>query len=575
LFTAVLITVIATATMRFHRSQAYELRLGRDRETAKRYANAAIDIALLKMRRYSNWRTLYSASNWGTDLPIEGGTYSINVTDPVDGDLQNRNFDPVRIQAIGKSGAAIYRQSVTASITPASGSCLDVAVIANDSISVSNSTVSTDQIMASNGNISSSSSQINTKSEAVANASGYYYNQSTSNGVDPRKMPISTDVLSTYLGAAEWISASSLPLFTRTEMISNTGFESNTNGWSSTSSPNICTINRTSSNPRAGSRCLEVKNRSTASSVAVYSVTSGDSGLQRLVSGHLYSLTIPIRVNSSCYIKLGCSITSAQTPVQDYGLTDNWIVAYSNTSESSDYNLPNITFRPTFAGAPTKMDIYIVFQSSKTDYAIDEATLKDITYPDNVRVFDCAVLTPTLNPYGSSSGRGIYRIECAGQNVGFGYGRIVGTVILNNPGILSGIFGPMDWKSQTKSLPALISSDSLIISMTDQALNELQIDVNLNPTGAPLPYYQGASDNDKLDSYSSLVEGLVYAANDIYVIGNMRANGIVIAGDDIIIQSGNVLLNYDRSIAEDPPAGFDVGLIDINIQPSSWTKIVQ
>lgn len=572
LFTAIIITVIATATMRFHQSQAYELRLGRDHENAKRYANAAVDIALLKMRRYSNWRTLYSNPNWGTDLAIGTGTYSINVTDQVDGNLQNNAYDPVQIQVVGKSGAAIYRQSIVATLTPASGSCLDIAMMANDAISITSSTVNTDQTIGSNGSVTSSSSQINSKVEAAGTISGVFYNQSISSGVDAKKMPTASSVLSTYLNVAQSISVTSLPLFTRTEIISNTGFETNTAGWTSTSSPNTCTLSRTGSNPYAGSRSMQVKNRVTVGSVGNYTVTTGDSGLQRIISGHQYSMTMPMRVSSNCNVKLVCTITSSQTAAQDYGLSNSWVAA---TSNNNTYNLLTVAFNPVFAGTPTQMDIYPVFQSSTTDYFIDEVTLKDITYPDNTRVFERSVLTPTLNPYGSTSSTGVYRIDCAGQNVGFGFGRIVGTVVLNSPGSASGVYGPMDWKPQTKSMPSLISSDSLVFSMTDQALNEPQIDTNLNPTGAPSPFFGGVADADKLDSYSSALEGIVYAANDIYITGSMKVNGVVISSDDIFIQSGTVQNSYDRSIAEDPPPGFDLGLIDINVQPGSWTKMVQ
>lgn len=575
LFTGMIITVIAVSTMRFHRSQAYELALSRDHENAKRNAQAAIDIALLKMRRYPNWRTLYSNPDWGTDLQIGNGFYSITVTDPVDGILQNKSYDPVQMRVVGKSGGAIYRESVIATVAPASGSCLDIAMIANDAISIFSSTLSTDQTIGANGAITSSGSQINSKVEAGGTASGVYYNQTVTNGVDVRKMPTSSNVLNTYSNVATPISVNSLPLFTRTEIVANSGIESNLTGWASTPSPNTCVVNRVSSKPRAGSKCLEVKNRTTVASVAKFTATTGDSGLQRLISGHLYSLTIPIRVDNNCNIKPICSITSTLSGTQDFGTSESWVAATKNTSEANDYTLPTITFRPTFAGAITQIDIYVAFQSSRTDYGMDEVTLKDITYPDNTRVFERAALTPTLNPYGSTSSNGVYRIDCGGQVVGFGYGRIVGTVVINNPGSGSGVYGPMDWKPQNKTMPSLISSDDLTVSMSDQSLNEPQIDANLNPPGAPVPFYQGIADTDKLDSYPSAIEGIVYAANDIYLLGTCKANGVVIAGDDIIAQNANAVISYDRSIAEDPPPGFDVGLIDINIAPGSWTRTVE
>jgi hypothetical protein len=507
-------------------------------------------------------------------VSIGDGSYSITVTDPVDGDLQNRSYDPVCIEVVGKTGRAIYRSKVNADIKPADGSCLDVAIMSGGAMTFAGANVSTDKAIASNGSISSSSSQINADVEASGIASGSTYKRSATNSVSQRAMPKSAELFVKYNAASQLISASSLPLFTRTEIISNTTFETSSNGWAAFPLGSSCQLNRGPAKARTGNRALEVKQRDNANCIAKYSATSADTRLARFISGHQYSLTIPVNVKDNAYIKVVCTLTSSQTAIQTFQ-SDNWFVAYKDTSEPKDYTIANITFRPIFAGTPTLLEVYVLFANSDTDYNIDDPTLTDITYPDNCRVFERTALTPALNPYGTASGTGNYRFECGGQNVAFGYGRIVGTVILSNPGSLSGIYGPMDWQPMLPTAPAILSTGKLMIDQTALALNESDINANLNASGAPYPYIGGNADNDTTDSYASLIRGLIYCADDLAIPGVLRSNGVVVSGGNVSTIGGDIVVTYDRSIAEDPPAGFDVGLIDINIAPGSWTKVVQ
>jgi hypothetical protein len=133
----------------------------------------------------------------------------------------------------------------------------------------------------------------------------------------------------------------------------------------------------------------------------------------------------------------------------------------------------------------------------------------------------------------------------------------------------------MDWQPKLSTLPAILSTGKLTIDQTALALNESDINANLNASGAPNPYVGGNSDNDNTDSYASMIRGLVYCADDLAIPGVLRSNGVVVSGGNVSAIGGDIVVTYDRSIAEDPPAGFDVGLIDINIAPGSWTKVVQ
>ncbi len=171
LFTAAVVAAIATSALRFHRSQAFEVQLARDFDAAKRHAHAAVDIAMLRMRKYQDWRTRFNQSQWWNNASIDGGFYSVSVEDPVDLDLANDSRDPVLIKAVGTHNAAVYRLQVTVEVVPANGSCLDVTLMAADDISVSDAAVVCDQIIGCNSNVAASNSTIYSDVEAAQNIS--------------------------------------------------------------------------------------------------------------------------------------------------------------------------------------------------------------------------------------------------------------------------------------------------------------------------------------------------------------------------------------------------------------------
>ncbi len=56
---------------------------------------------------------------------------------------------------------------------------------------------------------------------------------------------------------------------------------------------------------------------------------------------------------------------------------------------------------------------------------------------------------------------------------------------------------------------------------------------------------------------------------------DFKFQGVMLAGDDISLNSTNAIMSYDRAFAEDPPAVFDVGLIELNIASGSWKRTVE
>jgi hypothetical protein len=85
---------------------------------ARSYAEAAVELGRLWMRQDANWRTNRPHGAWATNQPIGWGTFSLVVTDPLDGNLGNRPHDAVRLTATGIRGNARHVLEVTLQASP-------------------------------------------------------------------------------------------------------------------------------------------------------------------------------------------------------------------------------------------------------------------------------------------------------------------------------------------------------------------------------------------------------------------------------------------------------------------------
>ena len=111
--TSLVVAMLGLAAVMGQRIQNRMLVSAADIRQAQLNANSAVELALLKMKQDTNWRMTYSNGNWFTIDGGSAGTYTANVTDPVDGNLANSSDDPVVVLGIGTSGQAAQRVEVT------------------------------------------------------------------------------------------------------------------------------------------------------------------------------------------------------------------------------------------------------------------------------------------------------------------------------------------------------------------------------------------------------------------------------------------------------------------------------
>lgn len=184
------------------------------------------------------------------------------------------------------------------------------------------------------------------------------------------------------------------------------------------------------------------------------------------------------------------------------------------------------------------------------------------------------LLSPASNPYdtGQTNPNGIYVIDCLGQDIQIKNCRVVGTLVLLNTGPLSEIRNQVNWEPAVANYPILLVQGDIELDFDSSVtLDEgSPLNTNFNPIGTP---YNGDEDTDTLDSYPSIINGLVYVSNDAVVTtADPAINGVLILGNTIECSS-NLNLTYDSKYLNNAPSGFTSGT-DVQIMPGSWKKEV-
>ena len=183
------------------------------------------------------------------------------------------------------------------------------------------------------------------------------------------------------------------------------------------------------------------------------------------------------------------------------------------------------------------------------------------------------VLSPSSNPYSLvgliTNARGIYVIDCQNQVLQMTHCRIVGTLVILNPGsgssigLGSGGNDQINWEPAVTGYPCLLVKGSITLTFNNSpngTLSESSGSVNFNPPGTPYPYPGGTTNLTTTDTYPSIIDGLVY------VSGNVTGGTSRFPSVDLLVVGGNydasqdtVTLNYNTNYLNSPPPGFASG----------------
>ncbi len=557
LLAALIVAAIGLGSLQLLRLQARTSAGDQDFAAARFHARTALELGLLKIRNDPYWRRNLRNGDWLNGVTIGEGTIQLTAADPIDNDIVNGENHPVILTGTGRQGDARFSTSVRLEVGPPKGSCFEVSMTSGDDLSISSATIAGDQTISANGDLTAANgAMVNTDVESFGGITGSTYAKTRTTLSAARQLPNAATALSYYLANGTTISYSVLPSWPQSEVLSNTTFESNTNGWSA---PTGGTLSRSSVTRMSGSWSLWLRNRTANTQVVMQNLP-----FNRLRSGDTYLLKLPIR-SDACSAQAVLTVNSTGEGAQTFVTPLQSISANTWTTLTG-----NIT--PTWTGTLNEITVSVSL-STVADFYLDDVSLTNVTYPSGFYVLD-GLLSPTINPYGSTNSQGIYVINCSGRNVLIGRSRIVGTVVFINPGDLTSVLGPTSWEPAVYNYPAILSDNTINIATSSVGFSEAAFGANLNPPGTPYPYNGGNSNTTYTETFPDKITGLIYSANDLRFYYSPTIFGSVIASDDISINSGPVTINYNHVYLNDAPPGFDSAGVAMKIVPGTWRRQV-
>ena len=111
--TALLVSLLGLSALLAKRVQRRMAEDAADVAEARLYAQAAVEMGMVRIENNSAWRTAFPNGVWEADQAIASGTYTLHGVDPTDADLTDSIDDPVVLTGIGFKGRATQKMQVT------------------------------------------------------------------------------------------------------------------------------------------------------------------------------------------------------------------------------------------------------------------------------------------------------------------------------------------------------------------------------------------------------------------------------------------------------------------------------
>lgn len=214
--------------------------------------------------------------------------------------------------------------------------------------------------------------------------------------------------------------------------------------------------------------------------------------------------------------------------------------------------------------------------STAFDYYKSNGTAIDVTSLyrpplSTARTMSDVLLSPASNPYGKTDPAGIYVLDCKSVTVTISNCRVVGTLVLLNPGAGSAVQGSVNFAPAIANYPCLMVQGAMSIGTSSTSLSEASRSVNFNPSDTPYPYPSGNANSTMTDSYASAFSGLVYVSGALSTSSSPRFDLLVVGGT--LTTSGSLTLSYSGRYNTSPPPGFYT--VSMVPEPGSWEQVTQ
>ncbi len=559
-----------------------------DIRQAQLNAHAAAELALLTMRNDSNWRTNQPNGSWFTDLDTGAGTSSAQVTDPVDAILSNDAEESVIVEGAGRRGLAEQHVRLLVDARKQPLNSLESAIAVASNIDLQSDTLRADALITAN-QVSASSSFVYGDVEAVTIGGSTFADTTTQ--IDSAKLPTMpnwSSVFNYYRTNGTPIAITSVPTTLPSNFARNPGIEqpvqSDDPFWTG-KPPGMPTVtaqvSRSSNWKRNGSFSLRVANRTSWQAGGVQRIEHFIKPGEQYDVEAWASPDINVLIGSGSrdfHISLHVKGTNdAGAVVTTPSAAATWLTILLSLSSNPARITGRLTV-PTWSGDLEYAFIKIADASSSggtDEFYVDDVLIREVT---SGRYIYRRVLSRSANPFGATNPQGIYWINCGGQRITIDRSRIVGTLLLINPGPGSSIaYGPIHWSPAVAGYPALLvdaddpSAADFAIRASRWPLSETDQSTNFNP--ASTPHGDFGADTDTNDIYESVIQGLVAIEGDLTYYGSPLVRGQILVGGNVGNSSGQLEVEYKRDALLNPPPGF-LGPYSHLRRPASIQKAV-
>lgn len=178
------------------------------------------------------------------------------------------------------------------------------------------------------------------------------------------------------------------------------------------------------------------------------------------------------------------------------------------------------------------------------------------------------LLGPCANPYGATNAKGIYYVYCTGQILNLKNLRVLGTLVILDPGAGSGAGQGVLIEHADATYPALMVRGNFELKLTGNLAESKG--VNLNPTGCE---YVGVADKDETDTYPVGISGIVFASGALTTSTALTASGALIS-DGFLTIGGDLTMDHDPTLIDAPPPGFERKNRPMIPVAGTWQRVV-
>lgn len=550
LVSVMIVVIIGLGGLFAARVQGRQVSAGGAFEQSFLNAHAAIELGAKLINEDPNWRTTYGDGEWIPTRNVRRGSLALTVRDPTDDSVADSNLDPIVMRGVGRMAGSRQMLEVRLVPVPSGLDSLDSAAHAGRIMAFDGSTVQATAPMTSNDSAWASGAVVNGDVESAGSIIGSTYNGAVTQDGSARAMPAASDVVATYQSGATPITMGEIKALSD-NLLLNGSFEGELYAWAG----NNAVLTRATTSPAEGAYYVEVTGRTQDTSGPIQDITDV------VVDGLDYTVTLWAR-SSGTNVDVQMSVL----------VTDGISTIFKNGPRvrlGASWTKLQGTIRKEWDLTKGERGYLAINTKTGTDnFDLDGVSLTaPVAGPAEIRH---VVLSPSHNPYGAQivNPDGMYSIDCAGADLDIRDCRIHGTLVVLNPGPNSRVEGSVAW-SVPSVVPALIVDGDMTIETTDAVLDEAALLVNFNHAGTGI----ADEDSDIVDSYASLLDGLVYVSNDVILANRSVIDGLIISGRDMIFRADQVVLNHDPAYSATPPTAF-MGAARMAIDRRSWKKAV-